>query len=62
MCVESEVNKTATRKLIEYELQVAAVIEQALSEIVNTDLTVAQIVKGAREDADRKKNDATTQL
>lgn len=62
MCVESEVNKTATRKLIEYELHVAAVIEQALSEIVNTDLTVAQIVKGAREDADRKKNDATTQL
>jgi F0F1-type ATP synthase membrane subunit b/b' len=52
----------ATTNLIEYERQVAAIIEQALSEMINTDLTAAQIIKGAREHAERKKNDATTQL
>jgi len=50
----------AARNLTEYERQVAAIIEQALSEMTNTNLTVAQIVKGAREYAERKKNDATT--
>jgi hypothetical protein len=62
MCVASEMSKMAIRNLIYYERQIAAVIEQALSEMVNTNLTVAQIVKGAREDAERKKNDAATRL
>lgn len=52
----------ATRDLVEYERQVATIIEQTLSAMIKTDLTFAQIIKGARENAERKRNDATTRL
>jgi hypothetical protein len=52
----------ATRDLTQCEQQIAAIIEteQTLSAMVKPDLTVEQIVKRARENAQRKRDDATT--
>jgi ABC-type glycerol-3-phosphate transport system substrate-binding protein len=50
----------ATRDPTQYEQQVAAIIGQSLSAMVKTDLTVKQIVKRARENAQRKRDDITT--
>jgi ABC-type glycerol-3-phosphate transport system substrate-binding protein len=50
----------ATRDPTQYEQQVAAIIEQTLNAMVKTDLTVEQIVKRARENAQRDRNGATT--
>jgi hypothetical protein len=46
-------NKMATRDLTEYERQVAAIIEQTLSEMSKTDLTLTEIINKAREKAER---------
>lgn len=50
----------ATKDPTQYEQQIAAIIEQTLSAMLKTDLTVEQIVKRARENAQRKRDDATT--
>jgi hypothetical protein len=46
-------NKMATRDRTEYERQVAAIIEQTLSEMSKTDLTLTEIINKAREKAER---------
>ena len=52
----------ATRDLTQCEQQIAAIIEieQTLSAMVKTDLTVKQIVERARENAQHIRDDATT--
>jgi len=51
-----------TRDLTQCEQQIAAIIEieHTLSAMVKTDLTVEQLLKRARENAQRKRDDATT--
>jgi hypothetical protein len=52
----------ATRDFTQCEQQIAAIIEieRTLSAMVKTDLTVEQLVKRARENAQRDRDDATT--
>jgi hypothetical protein len=53
MATNPTTNKMATRDLTEYERQVAAIIEQTLSEMLKTDLTLTEIINKARENAER---------
>ena len=52
----------AMRDLTQCEQQIAAIIEieQTLSAMVKTDLTVEQLVERVRENAQRKRDDAVT--
>lgn len=57
--VESEVSVMAKRTLTKHEREVAAVVEQALHTMIETDLTVADIMDAAVQSA-RRRSDATT--
>jgi len=53
MATNPTTNKMATRDLTGHERQVAAIIEQTLSEMSKTDLTLTEIINKAREKAER---------
>jgi hypothetical protein len=50
----------ARRELTKHERQVAAIVEQTLHALIETDLTVADIMDAAVESARRRGSDATT--
>ncbi len=52
----------ATRTLTKQERQVAAIVEQTLNEMIETRLTVAEIMDAAAASAQRSRNEAITVL
>jgi len=60
--IKSEVNVMATRTLTKQERQVAAIVEQTLNEMIETKLTIAEIMEAAATSAQRSRNEAITVL
>lgn len=58
--VESEVSVMVRRELTKPERQVAAIVEQTLHALIETDLTVADVMDAAAESARRRRSDVTT--
>jgi hypothetical protein len=54
--IKSEVSVMATRTLTKHERQVAAIVEQTLNEMIETRLTVAEIMDAAAASAQRSRN------
>jgi hypothetical protein len=52
----------ATRTLTKQERQVAAIVEQTLNEMIETKLTIAEIMEAAATSAQRSRNEAITVL
>jgi hypothetical protein len=50
----------AKKELTKHERVVAAIVEQALRAMIETHLTVTEIMTAAAENAQRKRDDATT--
>jgi hypothetical protein len=50
----------AQKTLTKHERQVAVIVEQALNAMIDTHLTVAEIIDAAARSAQRGRNDATT--
>ncbi len=48
------------RELTKPERQVAAIVEQTLHALIETDLTVADVMDAAAESARRRRSDVTT--
>jgi hypothetical protein len=58
--VKSEVSVMAIRTLTKQERLVAAILEQTLNGMLETQLTVEDIIDAAAERAQRRRDDATT--
>jgi hypothetical protein len=57
---ESEVSVMEKSKLTGHERQVVAIVEQTLNELIQTDLTVAEIIEAAAQSTRQQRSGATT--